>query len=180
MDKSKTEAPQRSLIDLWPWLGVLVVLLLVGFVRYRLLDMPLERDEGEYAYSGQLILQGIPPYQLAYNMKFPGTYFAYAALMKIFGETPQGVHLGIILVTSASTVFVFLIGRKLLSAAGGVMAAAAFAGLSAPAELFVHNTQDAGLEAWLKPAYVVAGASAGLRVSHERVLPEEAVAWLLR
>jgi dienelactone hydrolase len=56
----------------------------------------------------------------------------------------------------------------------------AFAGLSAPAELFVHNTQDAGLEAWLKPAYVVAGASAGLRVSHERVLPEEAVAWLLR
>ena len=24
--------------------------------------MPLERDEGEYAYAGQLILQGIPPY----------------------------------------------------------------------------------------------------------------------
>jgi hypothetical protein len=113
------------------WFGLLAVLAFNVAVRWRLLDMPLERDEGEYAYSGQLILQGIPPYQLAYNMKFPGTYFAYAALMKIFGETPQGVHLGIILVTSASTVFVFLIGRKLLSAAGGVMAAAAFAGLSA-------------------------------------------------
>lgn len=37
---------------------------------------PLERDEGEYAYAGQLMLQGIPPYQLAYNMKLPGTYAA--------------------------------------------------------------------------------------------------------
>jgi len=40
-----------------------VALLTVGFIRLRLLDLPLERDEGEYAYAGQLILQGTPPYQ---------------------------------------------------------------------------------------------------------------------
>jgi hypothetical protein len=39
----------------------------------------LERDEGEYAYAGQLMLQGIPPYQLAYTMKLPGPFAAYAA-----------------------------------------------------------------------------------------------------
>ena len=72
---------------LWPWLVVLLVLLFVGFIRVRLLDMPLERDEGEYAYAGQLILQGIPPYELAYNMKLPGTYFAYALGMAVFGQT---------------------------------------------------------------------------------------------
>ena len=47
-------------------------LLFVAYVRPRLVDVPLERDEGEYAYTGQLILEGIPPYQLAYNMKFRG------------------------------------------------------------------------------------------------------------
>ena len=52
--------------------------------------MPLERDEGEYAYAGQLILQGIPPYELAWNMKFPGVYVAYAALMSVFGQIAGG------------------------------------------------------------------------------------------
>ena len=45
---------------------------MVVFIRIRFLAIPLERDEGEYAYAGQLMLQGIPPYRLAYNMKFPG------------------------------------------------------------------------------------------------------------
>ena len=49
------------------WLGLAVVLGFNFFVRWRLLGMPLERDEGEYAYAGQLLLQGIPPYQLAWN-----------------------------------------------------------------------------------------------------------------
>src|SRR5580693_55769 len=88
-----TRSPPNSLVRLWPWLVVLVVLLFVGFIRVRLLEMPLERDEGEYAYAGQLILQGIPPYELAYNMKLPGTYFAYALGMALFGETTAGVHL---------------------------------------------------------------------------------------
>jgi len=32
----------------------------------------------------------IPPYQLAYNMKFPGTYAAYAGIMALFGKPRQG------------------------------------------------------------------------------------------
>ena len=57
-----------------PWLLVALVILFAAYVRFRLRGFPLERDEGEYAYVGQMILQGIPPYQLAYNMKLPGTY----------------------------------------------------------------------------------------------------------
>src|SRR5947199_6267506 len=44
------------------WLLVGLVIFFVGAVRIRMREMPLERDEGEYAYAGQLILQGIPPY----------------------------------------------------------------------------------------------------------------------
>ncbi len=39
------------------------------------------------------MLQGIAPYKLAYNMKFPGTYAAYAAMMSIFGQTIIGINL---------------------------------------------------------------------------------------
>src|SRR5271154_7088682 len=100
-----TNLPRNLLVRLWPWLVVLVVLLFVGFIRVRLLEMPLERDEGEYAYAGQLILQGIPPYELAYNMKLPGTYFAYALGMAVFGETTSGVHLTLLVVNSLTVVF---------------------------------------------------------------------------
>ena len=113
------------------WLLLLLVLIFNFSIRWRLRDMPLERDEGEYAYAGQLILQGIPPYKLVWNMKFPGVYFAYAALMSLFGESPQGIHLGLILVTSISIVLVFLIGRELMNAAGGLLAATYFTALSA-------------------------------------------------
>jgi hypothetical protein len=56
----------------WTWWFMVATLAVVAGIRLRLLSFPLERDEGEYAYAGQLMLQGIPPYELAYNMKFPG------------------------------------------------------------------------------------------------------------
>ena len=87
MDNQSAANPARnSRVRFWAWLVVLAVLLFVGFIRVRLLDMPLERDEGEYAYAGQLILQGIPPYEMAYSMKLPGTYYAYALGLGCLGQ----------------------------------------------------------------------------------------------
>jgi hypothetical protein len=72
---------------------MVAMLAVVAAVRLRLLNFPLERDEGEYAHAGQLMRQGIPPCQLAYNMKFPGTYAACAVIMALFGQTPAGIHI---------------------------------------------------------------------------------------
>ncbi len=58
----------RILRNHWPALCLLLVLLLVSAVRLRLVAMPLERDEGEYGYAGQLILEGVPPYRLVYRL----------------------------------------------------------------------------------------------------------------
>src|SRR5438067_12923288 len=44
----------------WSWICLGLILLFVVVVRVRLLPVSLERDEGEYAYAGQLILEGIP------------------------------------------------------------------------------------------------------------------------
>src|SRR5256885_2064469 len=106
------------------------VILLSLFVRLRLRDMPLERDEGEYAYAGQLMLEGIPPYKLAYNMKLPGTYAAYAVIMAIFGQTPSGIHVGVALVNIASIILIYFLGRKLLDEITGIVAAVTFGLLS--------------------------------------------------
>jgi len=110
-----------------------VLALIIGFsifVRLRLADLPLERDEGEYAYAGQLMLQGIPPYKLAYNMKLPGTYAAYAVIMAFFGQTTRGIHAGLIIVNTATILLIYFLGRRLFGRTCGLVAAASFALLS--------------------------------------------------
>jgi len=105
-------------------------MLLVAGIRWRLRDMPLERDEGEYGYAGQLILQGIPPYQIAYNMKLPGTYAAYAVIMKIFGETASGIRLGLLVANALTILLVYTLGKRLFGILAGVVAGASYALLS--------------------------------------------------
>jgi hypothetical protein len=125
----KIDIHDRALLLAWSALCVLVLAAVVA-ARIHLLQVPLERDEGEYAYAGQLMLQGIPPYKLAYNMKFPGTYAAYAGLMAIFGQTIAGIHVGLLLINFAAVVFVFLIGKELFGTVCGIASAAAYAVLS--------------------------------------------------
>ena len=97
------------------WFLLFLVMAFVTFVRIRLIDFPLERDEGEYAYMGQLILQGIPPYKYAYNMKLPGTYGMYALFMKLFGESIRGIHFGFLLTNLSTIVVLFLFVKKLFN-----------------------------------------------------------------
>jgi hypothetical protein len=107
-----------------------LVMLLTCAIRFHLRTIPLERDEGEYAYSGQLMLQGMPPYKLAYNMKLPGTYAAYALIMAVFGQTTEGIRMGVLVVNLAAIFLVFLLGRRFGGPTVGVVAAASYALLS--------------------------------------------------
>ena len=125
-----TISVQANLSRYWPWIGVAVVIVFVAAIRIRLLQIPLERDEGEFAYMGQLMLQGIPPYLLAYNMKLPGIYAAYALVMAIFGQTIAGIHLGLTVVNAIGIVLLFLLTRRLFDNVAGVVAAASYALLS--------------------------------------------------
>src|SRR5262245_50869076 len=109
------------------WLAIVVCLSCVAWVRLRIADVPLERDEGEYAYAGQLILNGIAPYKLAYNMKFPGTYYAYSLILAFFGETAWGIHVGLLVLNGATVLVLFIMGRRLLGLFPAAIAAIAFA-----------------------------------------------------
>jgi hypothetical protein len=148
-DRQSQQANLR--VAVW---GLLLVVFLTMVIRYGLIEVPFERDEGEYAYGGQLILQGILPYQQIYNMKLPGIYAAYAGLMAVFGQTHMGIHLGLMFINAATIVLVFLLAKQLYDSIVGLVAAAAFAimsllpsvqGISAAAEHFVILFSIGGL-----------------------------------
>jgi hypothetical protein len=120
----------------WTWWFMVAVLVLMAVVRLQLLSFSLERDEGEYAYAGQLMLQGIPPYRLAFNMKFPGTYAMYALIMALFGETPAGIHFGVTIITTLTALMLYWLGKKMLDQTAGVVAATSYAVLAANTALF--------------------------------------------
>src|SRR5881296_2325135 len=130
--KSLESLPQwlQAVLRHRAWIMVALIIVVAFAIRVRLRAMPLERDEGEYAYAGQLILQGVPPYKLAYNMKLPGTYAAYALIMSIFGQTIDAIHFGLLLVNATTIALIFLMGRRLMDSTAGVAAAVSYAILS--------------------------------------------------
>ena len=60
------------------WLGISGVALLFVALRLNNFNAPLIRDEGEYAYSAQLLLQGVAPYEHAFLQKPPMVVYSYA------------------------------------------------------------------------------------------------------
>ncbi|MEO6130224.1 MAG: glycosyltransferase family 39 protein [Saprospiraceae bacterium] len=112
----------------WGALGTFIFL--TSLIRLRLLSIPFERDEGEYAYIAKLMLKGIAPFKEAYTMKLPGTSAMYAFLMTIFGQTNIGVHLGVLLMGTGTILFLYLAFKKLFNAHVALFAAGVYAFMS--------------------------------------------------
>ena len=60
-------------------------------------------------------------------MKLPGTFAAYAAILAIFGQTIAGIHLGLLVINAATTLLVFLLGKRLFGLLAGLVAGASYA-----------------------------------------------------
>jgi 4-amino-4-deoxy-L-arabinose transferase-like glycosyltransferase len=128
----------------FPWIAMGMILVLTVFLRISMLEIPLERDEGEYAYMGQLLLQGIPPYLHIYSMKLPGLCVIYSVIMGIFGQSIFAIHLGLLIFNGFAIVLVFLLTRYLADEFAGVIAALVYALLSVSPSVkgtFAHATQ---------------------------------------
>src|SRR5438132_610176 len=169
---------RRPGLGAWALLGLIV--LGAAALRLRLLDVPLDRDEGEYGYFAQLLLQGVPPYAQAYNLKLPGIYGVYAAILAAFGQSPAAIHLGLLVVNAATTVLVLCLAAHLYNSTVAVSAAAFCAvlslgprlcGIAAYAEHFVLLPALAGtlvllraLESSRPQAFLASGALFGLAI----------------
>ncbi len=150
-----TDFPVKLLI----LLILTIIVCSTSLIRHRFIDMPFERDEGEYAYAGQLILDGQLPYDQMYSMKLPGVHASYALIMALLDESRQSIHLALIFINAVTIVFVFLMGHHLFTPVGGLFAAVTFSiislgasvqGIIANAEHFLILFSCAGLYLLLK------------------------------
>ena len=60
----------------------------------------------------------------------PGTFAGYALILAIFGQTIAGIHLGLLVINAATTLLVFLLGKRLFGPLAGLIAGCSYALLS--------------------------------------------------
>ena len=126
----------------WDLFSLFAILLIITKLRFPFLEIPLERDEGAYAYMAQLFLKNIPPYTEAYSLYFPGIFIIYALTFLIFGQTIFAIHFCLLIANLITIVIIFLIGKKLFDSLTGVISGATFGllGLNPHAQgLFSHG-----------------------------------------
>lgn len=111
---------------------VLLCLTLLGIalVRARMLGLPLERDEGDYAYGAWRLLEGAAPYTEFYTQRLPGIYATYGAALALFGHASSSIRLALLLTNVATAALVYFTSRRLYSPYAGAVSAAAFGLLS--------------------------------------------------
>ena len=124
------QGPSSCLVRHWIWAALAVILLFSLVIHVRLWDIPLERDEGEYAYIAQQMLKGIVPFKSAYTMKFPGVAAMYAPFIWAFGATPRAVHICLTAVTVSTIGLLMLLARRKLGHAASIVVAATYTLLS--------------------------------------------------
>ena len=101
-------------------LAVLAAVLAASAVlRLGIASLPLERDEGEYAYIGRAWRDGLLPYRDAFDQKPPGVLVAYRALFALGIESVEGIHWMGHAWLAAALVPVMLLGWRLGGAAVG-------------------------------------------------------------
>lgn len=114
---------ERFAFHLWITLACLLALA----VRVPLLDRPLDRDEGLYAYMAQRMHRGEVPYRDVFSDKPPVGFGLYWLFFRLFGETVPGAHVGGAAWCALSTVLLGLLARRLGGEAIGAAAALFYA-----------------------------------------------------
>ncbi len=160
MKAGKPEIHKTNNAGAWCWLVLLLIIICSAVIRVRLASLPLERDEGEYAYIGQQMLRGVPPFESAYSMKLLGIDAVYAIILAVFGQTQTAIHAGLIVFNAAAILVIFLLAKDLFGRLAGITAAGAYAimsmsasvlGLSANAEHFLILPALVGIWLIAKP-----------------------------
>ena len=129
-------------------------------LRWNLVDVPLGRDEGGYAYVGRVILEGGLPYRDVIDHRPPGIFYLNALALEFVPATARGIHLFLHVFNFATLLAVAALAREAIhpssarSSHAGWAAALAFAvmstspaiqGFAAASEMFMMLPQAACL-----------------------------------
>jgi hypothetical protein len=89
--------------------------------------LPLARDQGVFAYAGQIILDGGLPYRDFIDQKGPATHYTFAFAIALFGETAIGVRLFFFFVMCAGSQVAAAVAGRLGGIESRLPAALAYA-----------------------------------------------------
>ena len=142
---------------LYYYIGLGIVLILIYIIRKNFLTIPFERDEGSYAYSGKIILDGATTYKDIGSQRLDGVFYAYAVIVGIFGYSVKALHMAFLILNIGSTIMLYFLTRKLTNNLAGLAAAAFFALLSMTATASGFTIQSEHIVAFL-----IIGAFLGL------------------
>jgi hypothetical protein len=119
---------QRGIQTILPAIGLLLV---VTTVRVPLLSIPLERDEGEYAYIAWRLRHNELPYRDWVDQKPPAVFYTYRLALSLPFESVRAIHLVGLLFAAVSTCALFCLGLRFMAPFWAWLGAALFALLSA-------------------------------------------------
>ena len=125
-------------------------------MRAPLLSVPLERDEGEYAYIAQRMLEGEVPYRDAFDQKPPGVFVAYLLAFATAGPTVEGIRFFLAAWTAATAAVLYGLVRRLAGGLAAGFALLVFALASADPRVQGHA---ANTENWMLLPLVLAAAA---------------------
>ena len=145
---------------------VVAACVLAVLVRLPLLDRPLDRDEGLYAYMAQRMAQGAEPYRDVFSDKPPVGFVLYRVFLATFGSSTAGIHFGGALWVAAAVAALYGAARA-LGAPPAMATAAAFLYAVHNAEATMQGS-SINLELLLLPfalTAVAAASSGALRMT---------------
>jgi len=116
------------------WILVVAALAFAA-LRAPFLSLPLERDEGEYAYVAWRMLEGEVPYRDAFDQKPPGVFVAYLGAFALLGRSTEAIHLFAHLWSAGTAVLLCLLLRRLAGEMAAVWGVLVFAVVSTDAAL---------------------------------------------
>jgi 4-amino-4-deoxy-L-arabinose transferase-like glycosyltransferase len=110
---------------------LLFIVLVVLAIRIPLLNIPLDRDEGGYAYIAWRMGFGEMPYRDWIDQKPPGVFWIYRLALGLPFDATAAIHCAAMLVSVASACALFFVAARFVRPFWGAVAAVLFALLSA-------------------------------------------------
>ena len=122
---------------------IVLIAIIFTMLRAPLLEIPLERDEGEYAYIAQGMHRGELPYSDIFNQKPPGVFLQYRLALSLFGESTESIHFLLHLWNALTSILIFLWLYEMFDRQVAVLATTLYVCLSANASVLsqASNTE---------------------------------------
>jgi 4-amino-4-deoxy-L-arabinose transferase-like glycosyltransferase len=139
--------------------------LLVIAIRAPLMDLPLERDEGGYAYIAWRMTLGETPYLDWFDQKPPGIFAVYRAALSLTDDAVVAIRALAALFSAVSSIALFYLVRALLGVGAGLMSALLLAFLLADPMI---QGSIANTELFMLPGIVVATVLALRAIDSEK------------